>query len=178
MSCHANMQCKSTVWTSKKLAAAAAEERRDDSNSIQSNPARGGGGVNRLIIPVHEQIQQQVDHQMAPDLSQVITSWSLSAPSLCVGGYVYASTTVSFFFQRFQRTYAISVQNSDEFHHQFPRLRWILHSSIVEFGTLPLFFSWLVYYCLLACCLACSREKAASSPEEHACTQSVESTKQ
>lgn len=102
MSCHANMQCKSTVWTSKKLAAAAAEERRDDSNSIQSNPARGGGGVNRLIIPVHEQIQQQVDHQMAPDLSQVITSWSLSAPSLCVGGYVYASTTVSFFSRDFR----------------------------------------------------------------------------
>ena len=36
-----------------------------------------------------------------------------------------------------------------------------------------IFFSWLGYYCLLAC----SREKAASSPEEHACI-CMQSTKQ
>ena len=91
----------------KKLAAA--EERGDDSNSIQSNPARGG--VNRLIIPVQEQIEQ-VDrrHQQAVSVRPLWVDTSTQA--------------LQYPFSRYLReaTYR-SVQNSDEFHHQFPRLR-------------------------------------------------------
>ena len=64
MSCHAILPCHAMQKHRMNKKLAAAEERGDDSNSIQSNPARGG--VNRLIIPVQEQIEQ-VDrrHQQA-----------------------------------------------------------------------------------------------------------------
>lgn len=153
------MTCKYAMQKhrmNKKLAAAAAdwrEKRWFQFNPIKSSARRSQSPNNSCAGTDH--IIEQVDRRHQQAVSVRSSLWS-------VGGYVYASTTVSF-FQRFQRSLYRSVRNSDEFHHQFPRLRRILHSSWSSVRC-HYFFSWLAYYCLLACC----REKAASSPEEHA----------
>lgn len=126
----------------KKLVAAATEE--EEMIPIQSNQIQARGGVNRLIIPVHEQIEQ-VDHQM-----HLYLKWWL-ARTLVRNHYSILFPEIS------EKLYIDPIR---------AEFRWI--PSSVSASALNLAFivesSVRCHYSSVGL-LACSSEKAASSPE-------------